>query len=280
MGLFTPAWKSKNTDKAVKAVAKITDQKKLERIALEAPDGHARHAAVKEITDQSALADVAKNSESGLVRVAAVEKIRTAEITAVEKITDQSALTEFAKNSEFGSVREAAVKKLFAKLDLADVAKKAKYGYIRQVAVEKITDQYLLADILNNMTTEDYYFNEGLSIIKKITDKNVLSTIHLSSTIEKMIAGLIRTMGNDPDGYTSSIAKDRLKRREAAESLIALATKMPHLIKKNVWNNIAAVMGRAHEDVEHKTGNSSDCKSLHTDTGGINMTFPPYPFND
>jgi hypothetical protein len=39
MGLFTPAWKSKNENKALRAVEKMTDQKKLERVAKGAESG-------------------------------------------------------------------------------------------------------------------------------------------------------------------------------------------------------------------------------------------------
>ena len=38
MGLFKPAWKSKNFEKASKAVNKITDEKKLQKVAFKAID--------------------------------------------------------------------------------------------------------------------------------------------------------------------------------------------------------------------------------------------------
>jgi hypothetical protein len=110
MGLFTPAWKSKNKKRALRAVEKITDQIKLARVAKEAWTWEVRKAAVKKLTGQSALADIAKNASNSHVRKA-----------AVEKLTDQNALADIVKNDVDWDVRRAAVERLFASDKLKDV---------------------------------------------------------------------------------------------------------------------------------------------------------------
>jgi DUF917 family protein len=130
MGLFTPAWKSKNEEKALRAVEKMTDRKKLEEVAKTAENGKVRRAAVKKITDQSVLADIARNDKDSDVCKAAVEKIidlspsigeivkvdkdelKKFRLAAVEKLTDQSVLADIAKNAEDEYLREAAIHRL------------------------------------------------------------------------------------------------------------------------------------------------------------------------
>ena len=51
MGLFTPAWKSKDPWKARQAVRECTDQKKLALIAEKAEIGQVRREAAKKLTE-------------------------------------------------------------------------------------------------------------------------------------------------------------------------------------------------------------------------------------
>jgi hypothetical protein len=74
MGLFTPAWKSKNEIRALRAVEKITDQNVFADIAKSDSDSDVREAAVEKLTDQSLLIDIAKNDSDWHVHKAAVEK--------------------------------------------------------------------------------------------------------------------------------------------------------------------------------------------------------------
>jgi hypothetical protein len=75
MGLFTPAWKLKkeenaqkslrNLEKALRAIGKMTNQKKLAKIAaIVTTDsfGYIRSAVMYKLTDQNLLAKIAKNS--------------------------------------------------------------------------------------------------------------------------------------------------------------------------------------------------------------------------
>ena len=52
-GLFKPAWMSENEEKALRAVAKLTDQTLLARVVREAVVCKARTAAVEKLTDQT-----------------------------------------------------------------------------------------------------------------------------------------------------------------------------------------------------------------------------------
>jgi hypothetical protein len=55
MGLFTPAWKSRNEKRALKAVKKMTDQQKLEIVAKEARSEYGAQGSGKK-TDQPSFA--------------------------------------------------------------------------------------------------------------------------------------------------------------------------------------------------------------------------------
>jgi hypothetical protein len=61
--LFTPALKSENWKKRRKAVWKLTNQKKLAKVAKNDTDSDVRKAAVEKLTDPSVLADIAKNAK-------------------------------------------------------------------------------------------------------------------------------------------------------------------------------------------------------------------------
>ncbi|MDR1676696.1 MAG: hypothetical protein LBR86_09550 [Tannerella sp.] len=125
MGLFIPAWKSKNAEKALRAVEKMTDPEKLARIAKEAKRRDTCMAAVEKLTDQTALVDVAKHAGKWFVREA-----------AVKKVTDQTVLADIAKNDGDSYVRKAAINsEHFTDPDLlADVAKNAGDAEVRGAA--------------------------------------------------------------------------------------------------------------------------------------------------
>lgn len=78
MGLFKPAWmtdKQGKKDKALAAVAKVTDQAQLAKIAHEAPLGEVRAEAVSRMTDQGALYDIATSDWHHVTREAAVRRM-------------------------------------------------------------------------------------------------------------------------------------------------------------------------------------------------------------
>ena len=121
----------------VKAVASITDQSVLAKLAEEDADDSVRKAAVEKLTDQTALAKIAE---------ANVYDVR---MTAVERLTDQSLLAEVAERlDDFDSVLGAAVvAKLTDQGLLSRVAKTAANPDVAAKAVLKLADQSVLQEV-------------------------------------------------------------------------------------------------------------------------------------
>ncbi|MDR2026288.1 MAG: hypothetical protein LBQ01_01860, partial [Prevotellaceae bacterium] len=105
MKLFSPAWNSENEKTALRAVEKITGQKKLAQVAKEAKNSNVRAAAVRKLGDADwlLLGDIAKNDSYAGVRAAAVGKLGGAY---------RYLLADIAKNDSDKDVREVAVGKL------------------------------------------------------------------------------------------------------------------------------------------------------------------------
>jgi len=191
MELFKPAWKSNDETKAIKAVAEISDQQKLAKIAKEAPYWKTRIAALKKIDPlqhQSLLFDLIKNdaiyqvrdiarSLSEKAQQMAQRNLISTRVALIEKSTDQMFLANVAKSDEDSSICIAAAKKLTDQTLLFDVAKSAKYYRdVRNIAVGKLDSQQLqalLADIAKNY--KDFYLCSAA--IEKLTDQTTLADI-------------------------------------------------------------------------------------------------------
>lgn len=153
MGLFKPAWMSDNQKKALKVVAKETDQVKLEEIAKNAVLVGVRIEAIKKLTDQSVLADFAKKDADKKVRCWAISKlhdqnvladiaqndhdyiVREAAFSKLAGQADQAALIIFAKSPDLG-IREAALTQLIRRM--------MPHGKIDRAAVESVNDPRIL----------------------------------------------------------------------------------------------------------------------------------------
>jgi len=107
MGFFKPAWQSDNKDKALRAVAKETDQLKLAEIIETAPLYDVRIAAVEKLTDQKTLADIAKDFNDGLEETIYIDQI-------------------VSVNRQLGSMQKVAIKQLTDQKVIADVAIKCR----------------------------------------------------------------------------------------------------------------------------------------------------------
>jgi hypothetical protein len=151
MGLFTPAWKSKNEEKAIRSVKKMTDQKKLVQIIRESGNWRLRKAAVENLSDQTLLASVAIHDPEEYVRKA-----------AVEKITDQTQLAHIAINDKDRNVRETAVKNEYFvdQKALARIVKSESNFNVRNAAVEKLFDPNELKNVVK------YFSNIDISNVK------------------------------------------------------------------------------------------------------------------
>lgn len=98
MGLFSPGWKSKNLDRALACVDRISDNGKLERILQEAPEPMVRRRAAERLTDEERIRRLAVSCPNSWVRCA-----------LAEKVSDQALLRQIADNDPELSVRRAAV---------------------------------------------------------------------------------------------------------------------------------------------------------------------------
>jgi hypothetical protein len=118
MELFTPAWKSKNKKRALRAVEKIADQKKLAKVAKESEHEDVRVAAVEKLTDQTVLADIAKNDNDANIRVLAACKL-------LDTHERQSILISLAKTVSKPWLRRRIINSLnmqqVAQSDLAEI---------------------------------------------------------------------------------------------------------------------------------------------------------------
>ncbi len=101
MGLFGPAWKSKNEAKAVAAVQKITDENELLTVALNGA-GNVAVEALERIRSQELLRDAAQNAPDPAVRLA-----------GAERLTDSGVLRELAKTERDQNVRKYITDRLW-----------------------------------------------------------------------------------------------------------------------------------------------------------------------
>lgn len=101
MGLFKPAWQSKNEKRAVRAVEKLKDQVKIESAATDSQFSNVRFYATSKLTNQRLLERIAQNDEADNVRAC-----------AIHRLTDQEALMRVAigKGDDFN--RQKAMKQI------------------------------------------------------------------------------------------------------------------------------------------------------------------------
>ncbi|MDR0324481.1 MAG: hypothetical protein LBI19_00110 [Oscillospiraceae bacterium] len=199
MGLFKPAWQSKNIEKAIRAVKKITDQTMLAEIGKTAEYGVVRFAAIEMITDQVILADIAKKKHnSSHTRIMVAEKLTDKAIAdtvfadivindnsrdntsqkkrfeLVKKLTDQLSIANVAKNAIDIAVREAAIHKLTDQSTLTHITINEQNNGLRKEALLRITNHIMLVDIAKN-SKDDYI---RISATQKLVDQDLAQTIY------------------------------------------------------------------------------------------------------
>lgn len=187
MGLFKPAWMSKDKGKALKSAEKVTNQTELGRMAKEAVYASVRAAAVEKLTDLNTLAEIAEGDADSSVRFKAFRKLP-------DKMRSQKMRMDIAMNEDWSSEQEEIIAqltdrdfltriaekkikdqdfraKLYRKLSPADLAKKR----LRELAlseVEQTDDQRVLAAI-----ARDENHRAQTEAIMKLTDGTVLEEI-------------------------------------------------------------------------------------------------------
>ena len=172
--------------KGLAAVATMTDQSQLARVAFTHRYLNVRAAAVAKMTDQSQLAKLAFTSRYPNVRAA-----------AVKRLTAQTMLLKVALEDKWGDTRETAVQGLSDQTLLARVALEDSYGGARKAAIDKLTDQAVLAkaalddtacthlrwDLRSDCLT--YGFNGVVRrvAVQRLTDQTVLAKVALEDKI-------------------------------------------------------------------------------------------------
>lgn len=134
MGLFSPAWKSKNEEKALACVKATSDQATLERIAREALTSRVRMNAAEKLTEPERINRLAVASPDHYVRS-----------TLAGKVTDQALLKRLAGQDEDFLVRSKTLKKIEDDLFLAAYALKINHDELAQIAARGIRSPMVLA---------------------------------------------------------------------------------------------------------------------------------------
>ncbi len=200
MGLFKPAWTSKDERKALKAVKKLIKNEILANIVKNDKRDNIRVAAVENLTDQAILTCIAKDDEHFWVREAAAKKLTNQAViadfaknderdsirmVAFKNLTDQRLIADVVKdgkgwnNYKESEIHQEAVKKLTDQTVLADIAKNARGNWVRKYAIQNLTDQVVLVDIAKN----DKNGEVRMEAAKKLTDKFLA---------QKVFAGVVK----------------------------------------------------------------------------------------
>lgn len=195
-----PRWESDNARTRIEAVRKLTNKKKLEKIALNATHVDVRMEAVKKIKNQDILAQIALSDSSTDVRNAAAEKIedqkilsyivfhRTGEICliAVKKLDDEELLKKIAISSfsRFGeSVRGEALIRLKDTEVLTRMAVQGGSSLIHEKAVARLEELAQLKPTSQEQIKQAFFYspNEVKEIaVHYIDDQATLADIAMN----------------------------------------------------------------------------------------------------
>ena len=167
MFFFKPAWMSKNSEKALNAVKKLSDQAKLYEIAKNAPLSNVREEAAQKLNNQSELLDIAKNGWGSALRCC-----------AIKKLTDQAVLAEIATNQKDNDsiARGCAVSMLTDETKLIFIALNDKHPDICITAFKKITNRELIAQIASALYSPA---QEPALLALKLDDSSLLPQVYL-----------------------------------------------------------------------------------------------------
>jgi hypothetical protein len=156
----------------------LIDQSLLAKIVCEDEDWNVIHSAIKKLTDQALLAKIAGETSSSAVRQ-----------DIIWKLTDQTLLAKIAIQDEDNIVRLVAVGKLTDQTLLAKIAIQDKDKNVQLVAVMGLTDQSLLAKI----ATQNKDIDVRLAAIGKLTDQALLVKIFEDKNDVFSVSAVIRT---------------------------------------------------------------------------------------
>ena len=240
------------------ALATLTAQPLLARIAVESAEPWARQAALQKLTDQTARASVAidgRDPESclaavqgiadpaALTRVALESSHDEIRLAAVGKLTRQVALARIAADTSAAVVGTAAVESLADPTSLAEVALHGKVSAVRRAAVARVHELEVVAKVAVDDEDEGVCqaAREGLadqgqlpwSAVKAsspVTRAHTVALLSDSDPALRLLAGNMRT-GIAHDAR-ASLARIRLSLREPR-----IRARLPRLaLRATVWD--------------------------------------------
>lgn len=157
MGLFKPAYQSKNPQTRKAAIAKMKDQSVIGELALNDPSWEVRQECVAHLTDREILLKVAKSPEVGAdSEVNSILSVLAMDVqvnrmlgkpvnSKVETLVSQSAEN---KRGHRDVIFNATRKLLDSQEDLFDIALHAKSGNLRYWVISfYLTDTAMLAEV-------------------------------------------------------------------------------------------------------------------------------------
>jgi len=260
MGLFEPAWMSKDKNKAVKAVRMLTDEKVLTRvlqkaqhnevitaalvrIAQVAQDWEVRQAAVKQMADQNFWADIAENDLHIYVCYA-----------SVQCLADQNILLEIAEKTEDWGVCKAAIEKLTNPIALVGLAINNRHvemftinAYSGIAAINRLydmNDQRALTDVARK--AKDAYIR--MEAVKKLTDEDMAQEIlvdiakngeYYFSLRMEALGKLIGKEYIEQDIYTDIAAKAKTHYFRGTDEIDAASDALKNLTNREVLLDVA-----------------------------------------
>lgn len=161
MGLFAPAWQSKNPQKRLQSLTKLTDKDTLLRIARCDEDEVVREAALKRLKEVRLLPATGEEKErlAALTASALVPNMvltKQQQLDAYESVQEihrrllpeQAELAEVARTDPDAEKRHGAVYNLIDQAALLDVARQDADQRVRTTAAERLDDQTALVELI------------------------------------------------------------------------------------------------------------------------------------
>ncbi len=230
MGLFQPAWMSKNETRAIRAVQKISDDAELWTILRDTKSPAVGLAALAQVPDANLgrIAAVAEHGGTKEVAVAAYRRLLTLDarrirfadiaihsryvseiaITAVGELKDQKTLFDVASETTNMEVWSAAA------LRLKDAAKRARL-IMQPTTMEKLYNDEPLLKPLGKATRE-----KRLSLLKATTDAEALMTVAVQSRDEEFAQCALEAIGETEKQSLMMVAM-RAEIRAVAEAALS-----------------------------------------------------------
>jgi hypothetical protein len=210
-------------DACLAAVAKLTDQGLLAKVAVEGHDDRVRISAVQKLSDQALLAKVAKEASDPYVRRVALSGV------AVAGLSDQGFLAKMAIEDSDGGVRLVAVQKLSDQALLARVTRDASDPRVRSVALSRVADAGLLDQgFLAKTAIEDRDGGVRLVAVRKLSDQGLLAKVALEGSDDGVGLAAIQKLSDQ-----LLLAKLALERKSLRVRIAAVGrlTDQPTLLK-------------------------------------------------